>query len=953
MPKRLSIRFKLFFIYSLVSIVIFSCSFTIYYSHVKKHLEHQVINALMLSNQSITGMIETAGTVSIKTYLRSIAQRNLETIDKIYQDYESHLITEKQAKQQAANLLLNQKIGSTGYIYVLDSTGEVKVHPKQDVKGRNYAELGFIQKQVMQKNGYLEYWWKNPEDNEKQAKVLHMTYFEPWDWIISASSYKSEFCRLVTVADFKDNVQAMNILETGYAFVLDSRANIIIHPKFTGNIMDYATAENKKKFRDMIAQKKGMMRYFWKNPGDSAAKEKLMVFDFIPDFDWIVASSTYTDKVFAPLWAMRRIFSIILAVSICCIALVSLAVSTTITRPLIRLIGRLNVNMNQDWHLQPFTSRRQDEIGDLERSFNEFVKRLEMYKKNLITENTIRKETEIRLQLFEKVFENTNEGIIITDPDGEILSVNQAFTDITGYSAQEAVGQNPRILKSDRHDPAFYESMWQSLKQKGHWSGEVWNRKKSGKRYPEFLSISDILDNHGEVKNYVAVFHDISDMKSKEKLIEYMAYHDPLTGLPNRTLLKDRLDHAILKARRDATMLQLVFIDLDNFKTVNDTAGHAQGDELLKEAAERLDSVTRASDTVARLGGDEFIIMITDVDNMMEIIGMVKRIQHSFSAPFDIDGKFFHISCSIGISVFPEDGDDSETLVRNADLAMYHAKDKGRNKYYLFEEKMAKKINQRIDMEMDMRTAIENDEFQVYFQPQVNIRTLQPVGLEALVRWIKPDGTVVPPRRFIPLAEESGLIIPIGRQIFKKAVEQTCRIREKSRLDLMLSVNVSARQMDEPSFERMAADIIKDAAYPTDRLKIEITESLLMQDIKTTMTRLQKLSKIGILTAIDDFGTGYSSLAYLKQMPITTLKIDKSFIDDIVEDDNALVLVETIVLMANKLNMGIVAEGVNDGNQLEILNRLGDMDIQGYVFAKPMPLNELESWLSEHQPAHF
>lgn len=952
MPNRLSIRFKLFFIYSIVSIAVFSCGFTVYYSHVKKHLEHQIKNALILSNQSITDMIETAGTVSIKIYLRSIAEKNLEIIARVYQDFKNHLITEDDAKQKAANLLLSQKIGRTGYIYVLDSTGEVKVHPKQDVKGQNYAELEFIQKQVMQKNGYLEYYWKNPGESEEQAKVMYMTYFEPWDWIISASSYKAEFSQLVAVADFKDNVLAMDILGTGYAFVFDSRANIIIHPKFTGNMMDYATAENKEKMRDIIARKKGMMRYFWKNPGDPVAKEKLMVFDFIPDFDWIVASSTYTDKVFAPLSEMRRIFFVILAVSICCIALVSLAVSTTITRPLISLIDRLNVNMNQDWHLQPLNSWRKDEIGDLERSFNQFVRRLETYKRNLITENNIRKETEIRLQLFEKVFENANEGITITDPDGEIQAVNQAFTDITGYNAEEAIGQNPRILKSDRHVPAFYKAMWKSLISKGYWSGEIWNRKKSGEAYPEFLSISAIRDKNGETKNYVAVFHDISEMKTKEKQIEYMAYHDPLTGLPNRTLLKDRLEHAIIRARRDAKKLQLIFIDLDNFKNVNDTAGHAQGDELLKEAAERLNNATRSSDTVARLGGDEFIIMVTDVDNMMEIIGMVQRIQHSFSAPFDIDGKLFHISCSIGISVFPEDGDDAETLVRHADLAMYHAKDKGKNNYYLFEKKMAKKINHRINMEMDMRKAIENDEFQVYFQPQVNIRTLKPVGLEALVRWIKPDGTVVLPGRFIPLAEESGLIIPIGQQIFQKAVEQTCRIREKSQLDLMLSVNVSARQMDDPVFEKMAAGIIKDTAYPTERLKIEITESLLMRDINTTMARLKNLSQIGISTAIDDFGTGYSSLAYLKQMPITTLKIDKSFINDIVDDENALALVETIVLMANKLNMGIVAEGVEDENQLKVLNRLGDMDIQGYVFARPMPLHELEAWLSEHRPAH-
>jgi len=949
MFKRLSIRFKLFFIYSLVATAVFSCGFTLYYIHVKKILEHQIKTALTLSNQSIAGLIETAGTASIKIHLRAIAEKNLEIIEHIYQDFQDHLISEKEAKEQAANLLLGQKIGRTGYIYVIDSTGAVRLHPRQGVTGQNYAEFEFIRKQLMHKNGYLEYWWKNPEDAENCAKALHMTYFEPWDWIISVSSYKSEFSRLVSVEDFRDNVLAMDALGTGYAFIFDSQANIIVHPKITGNMMDYATTENKEQIREIIARKKGMAYYFWKNPEDQVVKEKLMVFDFIADFDWIIASSTYTEKAFAPLSEMRRMFFAILAMSIAVIALVTLAVSTTITRPLNSLIDRLNVNMNQAWQLQPLESRRKDEIGDLESSFNEFVRRLEIYKKNLITENIIRKETEIRLQLFEKVFENANEGITITGPDGEIQAVNQAFTRITGYSARDAVGKNPRILKSDRHDDAFYESMWQSLILKGQWSGEIWNRKKSGQAYPEFLNISAILDKNGAVKNYVAVFHDISEMKTKERQIEYMAYHDPLTGLSNRTLLKDRLEHAIIRARRDAKMLQLIFIDLDNFKNVNDTAGHAHGDELLKEAAERLCAVTRASDTVARLSGDEFVIMITDVDDMMEIIGMVKRLQDSFSVPFNINGKAFHITCSIGISVFPEDGDDAETLVRHANLAMYHAKDKGKDKYYLFEQKMAKEINQRIDMEMDMRAAIENNEFQVYFQPQVNIRTLTPVGIEALVRWIKPDGTVVPPGRFIPLAEESGLIIPIGEQVFRKAVEQARCIREKSELDLMLSVNVSARQMDDPSFEQMAAAILEETLYPADRLKIEITESLLMRDISATMTRLENLSEIGISTAIDDFGTGYSSLAYLKQMPITTLKIDKSFIDDIADDTNALVLVETIVLLANKLHMGIVAEGVEDKHQLAILTRLGDMDIQGYVFARPMPLHALEHWLSQHR----
>ena len=947
MIKNLSIRFKLFFIYSLVAIVVFSTGFSLYYIQVKRHLEHQIETALSLSNKSITGLIETAATVSIKAHLRAVAQKNLEIIRHIYQDAQKHLISEEAAKQQATKLLLDQKIGQTGYIFVIDGSGKIKVHPNPDLKGKSVAEHAFIQKQLQRKTGYLEYQWQNPGEKIKRSKAMHMTYFEPWDWIISVSSYKSEFSQLISIEDIKSNVLAMDILGTGYSFVFDTRANIIIHPKLSGNLMDYLDGENKKLLLDVIARKKGMAQYFWKNPGEPEVSEKLSVFNFLPDFNWIIASSTYTRKAFAPLSEMRTLFFVILVAGIFAIAVVTLMVSTTITRPLTRLIDRFNVNMNHEWQLKPLECRRKDEIGKLESSFNEFIKRLETYKQNLITENTIRKETEIRLQLFEKVFENANEGITITAPNGQIQAVNPAFTRITEYTAQEAIGQNPRILKSDRHDHLFYKTMWRSLVLKGQWAGEIWNRKKSGTAYPEFLSISAIRDKAGHVSNYVAVFHDITEMKTKDKQIEHLAYHDPLTGLANRTLFKDRLEHAVTKARRTGQMVQLIFIDLDNFKNVNDSAGHAQGDNLLKEAAKRFKAATRNSDTVARLGGDEFIIMVTDVDNMMEIIGMVNRIQKAFSNPFEINDKSFHITCSIGISVFPEDGNDAETLIRHADLAMYHSKQKGKDKYFLFEQKMAKEIKQRIEMEMSMRAGLENDEFQVYFQPQVNINTLKPVGLEALVRWIKPDGTVVPPDRFIPLAEESGLIISIGEQVFKKAVEQVCRVREKMQLDLMLSVNVSARQMDDTAFEETASAIIKKASYPADRLKIEITESLLMKDIATIMTRLENLSKIGISTAIDDFGTGYSSLAYLKQMPISTLKIDKSFIDDIVEDPSALALVETIVLMANKLKMGIIAEGVENENQLAILKQMGDMEIQGYIFARPMPLQALESWLGE------
>jgi len=392
-------------------------------------------------------------------------------------------------------------------------------------------------------------------------------------------------------------------------------------------------------------------------------------------------------------------------------------------------------------------------------------------------------------------------------------------------------------------------------------------------------------------------------------------------------------------------MIQVLFIDLDNFKNVNDSIGHAKGDELLKQVAGRLLSVTRVSDTVSRLGGDEFIIMVPNINNMMEIIFMVERVQEELTHPFSLGDHTFHISCSIGVCVYPNDGSDAETLIRNADLAMYQSKNSGKDKYHLFEVQMAQKVRERVEMEASLHTALENNEFQVYFQPQVNNQTLLPVGIEALVRWVKPDGTIIPPGQFIPLAEESGLIVPLGEQIFRSALVHANDICIHTGMNLSVAVNVSARQFDDNYFEEMVSKALADTGFPANRLKIEITESLLIKENDIAMTRLKRLSEIGILTEIDDFGTGYSSLAYIKKLPISTLKIDKSFIDGIPNDPDDIALVETIVLMANKLKIGIVAEGVETPEQLQALRLLGDMDIQGYLFARPMPPEQIKTWI--------
>ncbi|HCY88474.1 MAG TPA: diguanylate cyclase [Desulfobacteraceae bacterium] len=942
----LPLRFKLFIAYAIVFAAVISISFSILFYTIQSDLEQRIKNELNVSNQVITDMVETAATVSIKNHLRAIAEKNLEIIRWIYQTAQINGIGESEARKQAVEVLASQTIGKTGYIYCIDSNGIAVVHPVAGVRGKDFSYREFIQSQISKKQGYLEYDWKNPNETSRRPKALYMVYFEPWDWIISVSSYKSEFSSLISIDDFREQIETLTFGETGYSYIVDTKGNSIIHPELSGNVLDITDSHGRHIVREMIERRSGYITYNWRNPSESVAREKFVAFDHMPTLDWIIASSSYTAEVFGPLAELKQMFMLVLVVSLTLTGAVTLMISASITKPLSTLIQRFEQGARGDWSLKIMNTRH-DEIGQLWSNFNRFMDQLTTSRNDLIAEIKVRETAENQLKLFEKVFENTSEGICITDDQGTIKAVNNAFTRITGYGADEVLGENPRILRSDRHDPKFYEQMWASLIKDGYWSGEIWNRKKSGEAYPELLSISSIRET-GTTDKYIAVFHDISEMKLKEHQIEHLAYHDPLTNLPNRSLLKDRLVQAISDARRSGEMIQILFLDLDNFKNVNDTVGHAKGDELLKETARRLEGIVRDGDTVSRLGGDEFIIMIPHMHQTGEMLAMVERIQSVFDTPFELGGQRFHVTGSIGMAVYPLDGTNEDSLIKNADLAMYQTKNTGKNHYSVFEPQMASKISERVRMEADLREGIKANEFQVYFQPRIDAATGQPKGMEALARWIKKDGSLVPPNEFIPLAEESGLIIPFGEQIFDKSVTQALDIRSRTGIDLKLSVNVSPRQFEDPNFESMIKEILDRTGFPGDRLEIEITESILVKDINRATKRLKSLARLGITTAIDDFGTGYSSLAYIKRLPISVLKIDKTFVDNLPHDKEDMVIVETTILMANKLNLLLVAEGVETREQLDVLSRMGSMEIQGYLFSPPLPKDKFETWLSRN-----
>jgi diguanylate cyclase (GGDEF)-like protein/PAS domain S-box-containing protein len=563
----------------------------------------------------------------------------------------------------------------------------------------------------------------------------------------------------------------------------------------------------------------------------------------------------------------------------------------------------------------------------------------------VVRDITVAKKAEEKLLLAAKVFENTVEGIVVTNTEGTIEQVNPGFTVITGYSAEEAVGSNPRILKSDRHPQYFYQEMWTKLTQEGRWAGEIWNRRKDGESYPEWLTISAVKNEAGQTTNYVSIFHDITELKRQQDALEYQAQHDALTGMPNRILLGDRLRMALAQLERSGGKLALLFFDLDNFKTINDGLGHGVGDELLVVLSRRLESLLRSGDTLARLGGDEFLILLPEVESVDAASHIATRMLDALKAPFHHGDVEYFVTASIGLTIAPDDGKEAPKLIKNADMAMYRAKSMGRNNYQYFTPEMDVAAHRRISMEYKLRKAIEAQEFELFYQPLVHIQSGHILGAEALIRW-RSDGKLISPAEFIPLAEESALILPLGDWILRTAAHQA-KLWQDAGHDLTMSVNISSRQFSGTDLAVTLREVLLDTELRPGRLYFEITESMLMGDVGKAETTLLNLREAGGTFFLDDFGTGYSSLSYLKRLPIDGLKIDRSFIKDITDDPDSRAIVAAIVSMARTLNLRIVAEGVETQAQRNLLASMGPIVLQGYLASRPVPAQDFEALLSK------
>ncbi len=544
------------------------------------------------------------------------------------------------------------------------------------------------------------------------------------------------------------------------------------------------------------------------------------------------------------------------------------------------------------------------------------------------------------------VMQNTHEGVVITDTTPHILAVNDAFTTITGYSREEATGKDPSILNSGRQDDAFYEFMWKILLKDGFWQGELWNRRKNGEIYPQWLSISAVRDERQQPVRYIGVFSDISKLKESQSQLEFLAHHDPLTRLFNRSAVESRMEQELEQAKRHDQQLSVLFIDLDRFKQVNDSFGHLIGDELLCSVADRLRARLREGDTLGRLGGDEFVLLATPLQEKQDAAVIARDILLALSEPFNLStGHEVFIGGSIGISLYPDNGSTVAELTKNADAAMYLAKENGRNQFSFYTPELNADARKKLELENDLRRAVIHNELRLHYQPKVNIGNGLISGAEALVRWKKADGSWVSPAQFIPVAEKSGVILTIGSWVIEQACSQIRNWLDEGLPPISIAVNVSARQFRSGHLDKLVKNALEKFNIPPHHLELELTESMLMNEPERAIETMNKLKKVGVKISLDDFGTGYSNFGYLRRFPIDSLKIDQSFVRGVAIRPDDAMIVDSIIGLAQRMKLHVIAEGVETAEQLHYLRANHCDELQGYYFSKALPADEFADLL--------
>jgi len=667
---------------------------------------------------------------------------------------------------------------------------------------------------------------------------------------------------------------------------------------------------------------------------DYRGVDVVAAYQYIPSMDWGLIAKIDKPEAFASLKTLEIVVLILIVAAATIVASLGTIFASSVSRPIKRLTDATRRFAGGDLKARVAITHR-DEIGNLTNSFNTMAGELEK-------EITGRARRELELLKVSLVVEQSPNVVLITDTQCNIEYVNLKFTLLTGYTREEAIGKKPSILKSGKTPPEVYKQLYETITSGSEWRGEFCNKKKNGELYWESTVISSIKNAEGVITNFIEIAEDITERRQAEERIHQLSYYDALTGMPNRMLYNDRLSLALASAQRTREMLAVLFLDLDRFKDINDAMGHSIGDQLLKTVAGRLTDSVRKEDTVTRLGSDEFTLLLPGMVQTEDAAGIAQKILEAVKKPLTLSGHEFNITASIGIAIYPSDGEGAETMLKNASTAMYHAKEQGRNNYQFFTPALHTRTVEQMKRESSLHHALEREEFIVYYQPVVDVKTGRIVSSEALLRWQCPECGLVNPAEFIGIAERTGLIVPIGEWVLRAACAQNKALQDAGLPPLMVAVNLSARQFQQKNLVEMVEQALKDTGMDPRFLDLEVTESTAMKNVEAANYMMKRLVGLGVHLVIDDLGTGYSSLSYLKTFPIHALKIDRSFMQDVVTDPNDAAIVTAIISMSKGLKLKVVAEGVETTAQLEFLRSLGCDEAQGYLFGKPMTAGEFK-----------
>ncbi len=775
--------------------------------------------------------------------------------------------------------------------------------------------------------GFSRYRWYSPDNpREMSEKLAFVQIFKPYGWMIGTGDYLEQW-HAARLREGLERLRAWKSGDTGHFSVMSLDGRILLEPLAPHNEgRDYrqvGSAEEQAIRRRMIelaGQGGGLMEYTLRRPGSEGVDTRSAMIRRFAPWNIVLVASLSNREIQAAIDIERTTAWSSLSSRLPYAGLVAaLAIAVAILAS--ALFSRWMSGL------------------------------LQGYKRSLEAHAQALEQTTGELHLAGHVFQSSKEGILITDAERRILAVNPAFTEISGYRADEVIGRCPEMLSSGRHDAEFYRSMWETIHENGSWSGEIWNRRRDGSIFPELLQITTVYSPGGEVLHYVGTFLDLTERKEAEDRIRQLAEFDPLTGLPNRSLLSDRLAQVMARAERENRLVATLVLDLDRFKNINDSLGHTVGDQLLQGVAARLLKLVRQSDTVSRLGGDEFVVVLTGLEHTAQALPVARKILDALAAPFEIGEHEMLITPSIGIALYPDNAGDPETLLKHAEAAMYHAKHQGRNTFQFFAPEFNLWATERLHIENGLRHALARDELQLHFQPQIDLSTRHIVGCEALLRWQPAEEPMVMPDRFIPIAEETGLIVPIGQWVLEQACGQLARWDAEGIPPIHMAVNVAVPQLRQPGFVDKVRHTLEQTGIAPSRLEIEVTESVLLDKDERISTTLEGLVALGVKLSLDDFGTGYASLSYLRNFRFNVLKIDRSFVMELHRNEADIKLIRAILSIARDLSLQTVAEGVESEVQDVILQELGCHIGQGYHFSRPLPADRMGEFMRQQRGA--